>query len=199
MTLKIFLVRHAKTDWNDRGLWQGNSDISLNQAGFDQARRVAERLSTQNVQIVYTSPLSRAYQTAKVISDTLKVPLIIDEKLRECEISLWNGLTMEETLQRFQKEYQIWSSQPDAKIEGVESLGSVQNRIVQFLQELIQKPFESTVVVSHALSLQTLICWVLKIPLSERRNFRLDNASITLIEFQNRLRLIYLNDTCHLG
>ncbi|WP_231845403.1 MULTISPECIES: histidine phosphatase family protein [Pseudothermotoga] len=196
--LKIFLVRHARTDWNDLGLWQGNCDVPLNRAGFEEARKIAERFSKQNVQIVYSSPLSRAHQTAKVISEMLKVPVVLDERLKECEISLWNGLTMQETLQRFEREYLIWSTDPAAQIDGVESLQNVQNRIVQFFNELLQKSFESVVVVSHALSLRTLICWVLRLSLTEHRNFKLDNGSVSLIEFQDRIRLVYLNDTCHL-
>jgi broad specificity phosphatase PhoE len=198
VVLKVFLVRHGRTDWNDLGLWQGNCDVPLNQAGFEEARRTAQRLSKQNVQILYSSPLSRAYQTASVIGEILKAPVVVDERLRECEISLWNGLTMEETLQRFQREYQLWSTDPLAQIDGVESLQSVQNRIVQFLDDLLQRPFESVAVVSHALSLRALICWVLRLPLTEFRNFRLDNASISLVEFNGRIRLACLNDTCHL-
>jgi len=198
VTLRIFLVRHARTDWNDLGLWQGNCDVPLNQAGFEEAQKIAERLSKQNVQIIYSSPLSRAHQTAKVIGEELKVPVVLDERLKECEISLWNGLTMQETLQRYEREYRIWSTDPVAQIDGVESLQNVQNRIVLFFNELLQNSFESVVVVSHALSLRTLICWVLKLSLTEHKNFKLDNASISLIEIQDRVRLVYLNDTCHL-
>ncbi|HBT38557.1 MAG: histidine phosphatase family protein [Pseudothermotoga sp.] len=196
--MRIFLVRHARTDWNDLGLWQGNCDVPLNQAGFEEAQKIAERLSKQNVQIIYSSPLSRAHQTAKVIGEELKVPVVLDERLKECEISLWNGLTMQETLQRYEREYRIWSTDPVAQIDGVESLQNVQNRIVLFFNELLQNSFESVVVVSHALSLRTLICWVLKLSLTEHKNFKLDNASISLIEIQDRVRLVYLNDTCHL-
>lgn len=196
--MKIFLIRHGRTDWNDLNLWQGNCDEPLNQAGFEQARRLAERLSKQSVQIVFSSPLSRAYQTAKVISEELQVPIIVDERLKECEISLWNGLTMQETLQRFGKEYQLWSNHPDAQIDGVESLQNVQDRLVQFIEDVLRKSFESIAVVSHAISLRTLICWVLNLPLNEHKNFSLDNASVTLIEYKSKFRLIYLNDTCHL-
>ncbi|MEN3007451.1 histidine phosphatase family protein [Pseudothermotoga sp.] len=198
MFLKIFLIRHAKTDWNDLGLWQGNTDVPLNEAGFEQAKKIAQKLSKQHVEVIYTSPLLRARQTAFVISEMLNVPLFVDERLRECEISLWNGLTMQETLERYYNEYTLWSTQPSVEIEGVESLQKVQDRFLRFVEEIIKKSFESVVVVSHALILRTFICWVLKLPLTEHKNFKLDNASISLVETQSRSRLVYLNDTCHL-
>lgn len=196
--MELFLIRHAKTDWNDLGLWQGNTDVPLNETGFEQARKIAQRLSKQHVEVIYTSPLLRASQTALVISKTLNLPLFVDERLRECEISLWNGLTMQETLEKYRNEFIRWSTQPDAEINGVEPLQKVQNRILQFIEEIIKKPFGSVAVVSHALVLRTFICWVLKLPLKEHKNFKLDNASISLVEAQSKLRLVYLNDTCHL-
>lgn len=196
--MELFLIRHARTDWNDQGLWQGNTDVPLNEAGFEQAKRIAQRLSKHCVKMIYTSPLLRASQTALVISETLNVPLSVDERLRECEISLWNGLTMQETLERYRDEYVRWSTQPDAQIDGVESLQRVQDRILCFFEEIAEKPFDSVVLVSHAMVLRAFICWVLKLPLTEHKNFKLDNASISLIEVKSRPRLVYLNDTCHL-
>lgn len=57
---------------------------------------------------------------------------------------------------------------------------------------------ENVVIVSHSLSLRAFICWVLGLPLYLHRNFKLDNASLSVVEIESKPRLVLLNDTCHL-
>lgn len=196
--LRIYLVRHAKTEWNDRGIWQGNVDIPLNEEGIKQAEKLADRFSKVSVDAIYTSPLMRSYQTAEKIASRFFIQPMKESSLRECEISLWNGLTMKETLERFGPFYKEWSTNPKAKIDGIESLGDVQKRLVERIEQIIKEPFENVVVVSHALAIRMVICWVLDLPIPLHRNFRIENASITTIEIESRPRLVCLNDTCHL-
>lgn len=198
ITLKIYLVRHAKTDWNDKGLWQGNVDIPLNEEGFEQAEKLAERFANMSIQSVYTSPLARSYQTAEIIARKFSLSPIEEPLLRECEISLWNGLTMKETLEKFPDSYHEWSQNPKAQIQGVESLEKVQERMVQAFRNIAQHSSENVVVVSHAIAIRMLICWILQLPIPFHKNFRLENASITAVEFTSQPRILYLNDMCHL-
>lgn len=198
MNLMIYLVRHAKTDWNDKGIWQGNVDIPLNEEGFRQAERLAERFSSMSIQSVYTSPLKRSYQTAEVIAKRFSISPIKEPLLRECEISLWNGLTMKQTLEKYADLYHEWSCNPKAQIQGVEPLEKVQERMIEALENITHSPFENIVVVSHAIAIRMLICWILRLPIQFHKNFRLENASITAVEFASQPRILYLNDMCHL-
>lgn len=198
MILRIYLVRHAKTDWNDKGIWQGNVDIPLNKEGFEQAERLAQRFSNMPIQAIYTSPLKRSYQTAETIGKKLSISPIKDSMLRECEISLWNGLTMKETLEKFADFYNEWSTNPKAQIQGVEPLEQVQQRMIEAFERITQNSFENVIIVSHAISIRMLICWVLKLPIPLHKTFKLENASITAIDVTSQPRILYLNDMCHL-
>ncbi|AEH51920.1 histidine phosphatase family protein [Pseudothermotoga thermarum] len=196
--MTIYLVRHAKTDWNDLGLWQGTSDVPLNEEGIKQAEKLAKRFSKLPIEAVFTSPLKRSYQTAKIIASEKGLQPIVDELLIECRIDLWNGLTMEETLKRFKKEHDEWSKNPDAQINGVESLSSVKARMIKFFQQIVAKDFNQVVVVSHAIALRMLISWILGLEIPNHVNFKLENASITAVQVASKPRILYLNDMCHL-
>jgi len=197
--LRIYLVRHAKTDWNDKEIWQGNVDIPLNEGGFAQAEKLAQRFSKLSISAVYTSPLLRCYQTAQKIAENFSLSPVVEADLRECEISLWNGLTMKETLERYEPAYREWSTNPEAKIDGVESLGAVQRRVVQAITDIVKyHQDQDVVVVSHAIAIRMIVCWVLELPIPLHKNFRLENASVTAVEFSSKPRILYLNDTCHL-
>lgn len=71
----LAMVRHGQTDWNLAGRLQGQTDIPLNQTGFDQALAVAEPLRGQGWDLVLASPLGRAQQTAQVIAENLRIPV----------------------------------------------------------------------------------------------------------------------------
>lgn len=198
IVLILYLIRHAKTSWNDRGLWQGNVDIPLNDEGYLQAKKLAQRFSGLSIEAIYTSPLSRSYQTAEEISKVLLQQPIVESSLRECEISLWNGLTMSETLEKYENQYKYWSMNPLATVEGVESLQNVQNRTVSAIQQISSSHRGNVIVVSHAIAIKMVICWVLGLPIPFSKNFRIENASVSALDFSDNPRLILLNDTCHL-
>ncbi|MEK1831722.1 histidine phosphatase family protein [Priestia megaterium] len=83
----LYLIRHGQTDWNKNKLIQGHADIPLNEAGKQQAKRVAERFRDIHIDVIYTSDLLRAQETAREIAAAAKV-----EKLKfvsSCVSALW--------------------------------------------------------------------------------------------------------------
>ena len=196
----LYLVRHGETEWNEKGLWQGITDVPLNEKGIEQAKKLAKRL--KRVDAVYSSPLSRSVMTAHEIAKRFQLEVKVEEGLRECEIRLWNGLTVEEAMRKFPYEFTEWNKNPYFETKGLESTASVQKRMVDTVLKIVANErlngSEHVVIVSHAISLRAFICWVLGLPLHLRYNFKLDNASLSVVEFASRPKLLSLNDTCHL-
>ena len=196
--LLLYLVRHGKTTWNEKRLWQGNVDTELSEEGLIQARKLALRFSYVSIEAVYTSPLKRAYKTAEEIAKVHFMKPICVEDLKECDISLWNGLTLEEVLNRYAEEFHRWNVDPEADIKGIESLGNLQRRIVKAVKEILKNHEGDVVIVSHALALKAFVSWILGIPVTEHRRFKMENASVTVVEFSDNPRILVLNDTSHL-
>ena len=89
---KVFLVRHAETDWNrERRIQGGGSDTPLNELGRQQAVCLARRLESEDLAAIYTSPLARARVTAQVIANEMGLPLIVEPALREVEAGELEG------------------------------------------------------------------------------------------------------------
>ena len=89
--MKIYLVRHGETDWNQAGLLQGQTDIALNAQGLEQAHDAAERLKKVPFEIAFCSPLIRAKRTAEIIIGDRKITLTTDERLRELNFGPWKA------------------------------------------------------------------------------------------------------------
>ncbi len=196
----IYLIRHAATEWNEKQLWQGVVDTDLSEKGIEQARKIGDFFKMNNIKIdiIYSSPMKRAIQTAKEIA--LKIGydtenILVDERLRECEIVLWNGKNIKDVLKVHYKEFTEWQNNLDSKIDSVESLKSVQRRMYEFLEEKkIQFQDKNVIIVSHAIALRMLISKILNVFPPNHLNFSLDNASISGLEITpNMIRLKFLN------
>lgn len=110
---EFVLVRHGETDWNLAGRLQGSQDIPLNAAGISQARSLASLLCAEPWDVVITSPLQRAFETAEQIVDPLGFDtsdIIIDPRLRERHYGAAEGLLLAERRSRWPDD--IW---PDAE------------------------------------------------------------------------------------
>lgn len=89
---KIFLVRHGQDTDNAVGILNGRRDTELTELGREQARQVAEKLRDNGVQIICASPLKRAYETARIIAEALKVDeVIVDKHLIERDFGILSG------------------------------------------------------------------------------------------------------------
>ena len=97
----LLLARHGETDWNHEGRWQGWADPPLNETGRAQARELAEQLRSAPFDAVYSSDLSRAYETAEIVAAPHDVPVAADPGLREIDVGSWSGLTRGELKERF--------------------------------------------------------------------------------------------------
>lgn len=92
--IPFWFLRHGETDWNARGLSQGNVDVPLNVTGSLQARSAAERLRDRGITTIVSSPLSRARVTAEIVGDALGLPVRIDDGLREVRFGVQEGKPM---------------------------------------------------------------------------------------------------------
>ena len=90
---RLLLVRHGETDWNAAGRLQGQTDRPLSDFGRRQARQLAEELADEGLEAIYSSDLSRARETAEIVSERLGLPVVLDADLREKDWGTWEGLT----------------------------------------------------------------------------------------------------------
>jgi broad specificity phosphatase PhoE len=91
-------LRHGATDWNRQGLFQGRTDIPLNDDGIAQAHAAAVRLQHVPFDCVVASPLMRALKTAEIISSAKGKPLAVDDGIIECDFGSLEGLSVAETM-----------------------------------------------------------------------------------------------------
>lgn len=201
--MKLLLARHGQTDWNLEQRFQGQSDIPLNETGRKQAQALAERLSAESFNAVYSSDLQRAAETADIITQMsgYKPDLHPDARLREVNFGDWEGLTYAEIQTKYPDELAAWEKDlyKTAPPNG-ETLEELAIRVQSMLDDLRKKhDRQNILIVAHGGVLQTLICLALKLPPAMYWQFHLSIASLSQVAFYPAGAILNaLNDTCHL-
>ncbi len=202
MVTELYLIRHGMTEWNELGKYQGHHDLPLSAPGIRQARKIAGRLQGLNIAAVYSSDLLRAVQTAAPIAETRGLPVIPLKELREVDVGLWEGKSLDEVKQRHSKLYEEWLLDTvNNPIPGGESYAQLRDRVIPKVMELVKvHKGASLCIVSHSGPLKSILCHVLGTGPEGRRRFDLINASISLVSYSDNRegRVRFLNDTCHL-
>lgn len=106
---KIYFVRHGSIKSNKLKIYAGWGEEELDEEGIDQARKVGRLLSDRNIDVIYTSPIRRAIQTAEITSTFLNVSKIrIEEALKEMKLGPWEGLSENEIAIKYPEEFKLW-------------------------------------------------------------------------------------------
>ena len=202
MSTSIILVRHGQTEWNRVERFRGRIDIPLNQTGIDQAKKTAKRISTRwNPSAVYTSPLSRAKETAEIIAQSCKLAAQVNNGLIDINYGEWQGLTPEEARRTWPDAVMNWFKHPEiVEIPDGECLMDVRSRIIRTVNEICNQHIDQDIVlVSHTVVNRLMLMQVLNIDNSFFWRLHQDPCAINTLEWaNNEFALVSMNDTCHL-
>jgi broad specificity phosphatase PhoE len=144
----LLLVRHGETEWNRDGRWQGHSDTPLNEAGREQARRLA--VDIRDVDAVYSSDLARARETAEILANPLGLEVQTDARLRERGFGAWEGKTSAEIETEFSDQHARWLAGEAPGAADAEPFADFAARVQAFVEDLlVRHPDENVLVVTH--------------------------------------------------
>lgn len=143
--MDIVFVRHGKTKINQEGKYGGFLDTEISEEGINEIKRIEKYLRNIEFDAVYASPLKRAVQSARILVNDFT----IDDRLREMNFGIFEGLSYKETVERYPKESRCWGEDyinyciPDG-----ESMKQVYGRTLDFLNSL-DKSMKRILVVTH--------------------------------------------------
>jgi probable phosphoglycerate mutase len=200
-TTILYAVRHGETEWNLIGKQQGHLNSPLTATGIKQAHALAAGLSDKGIEIIYSSDLGRAFQTAEVIAAKLTLPVNVDSRLRERHLGTMQGLTKAQFREQFPHESAAFDSgDPDYILPDGESARQRYERCLACSSDLVSRHLGRTLlIVAHGGLLNSLFHHTLKIPLTDPRRFSLFNAAINRFSVTNHSwRLDSWGNTSHL-
>lgn len=198
----IYLARHGRTEWNRDELIRGRADIPLDEFGRAQARAIGEALQGKGVDLVVSSPLARARETARVASSLLGTPPVLEEPgLVDIDYGEWQGKTHAQARANYPELYTAWLHTPSrVRFPGGESVRAAASRAWRaFTATAVRYAAQRLLVVTHRVVNKLILCRLLRAPLDSFWQIRQDTACLNVVDWDgSRFTLHRLNDTCHL-
>ncbi len=198
---EIVLLRHAETEWNAEGRWQGQSDVALSGKGRGEVVAVARRLATERFDRIVSSDLSRAADTARGVAAGR--PVELDPGLREMHLGSWCGLLHHEVALRHPDQLRALQNAEDVRIGGhgetVSELGARVTAVVQRIRR--ETPDGRVLLVTHGGVVRALLLDLLSLSGRARPLFGARNTALTRIDLDadGEGRLVSYNDATHLA
>lgn len=181
----VKLVRHTQTDWNKEGRYQSHSDRPLTPFGRAQAEATADRLRRGTYTAILSTRLSRTDSLAcKVAEGQNSAGVLKDERWREVDHGLWEGLTHAEVVERYGEQARhrfgdFWNS----RAHGGESGADLWARVEEAWEDLLRSYAGGRVlVVAHGAPIRLLICSLLGSPFDQHWRFRTDPGGVTAFD-----------------
>lgn len=134
--MKIYLVRHGQTQENVDHILSGNSNTSLTEEGQNQARNAISQISN-TCSIMYSSDLVRCKQTAAILNEKLKLPVVYDMRLRERDMGAFQGKDAREVDPKINEDGKKLTY--DNRAVGGESVEDVKKRVISFIDDVQKK------------------------------------------------------------
>lgn len=185
MKTKVILVRHGETEWNALCKFLGMVDLPLNEKGKRQASYAKEALKNEKIDVFFSSPMLRAYETGEIIRGDKTLPIIKDEELREINCGKWEGLNGTEVEKQFPGQIYLWGNEPDAcRIEGGETFREVSERIVKAFWRIVRENRGKTILItSHMISITLLMIYFIGKDINDMWSVKpISNAALNVVE-----------------
>ena len=201
----LYIVRHGETDWNKMGIYQGITDIPLNENGLNQAKACGNALKDVTFDRILSSDLSRALVTAETIRGDRTTSITVDKRLRELNFGDWEAMLFSDIEARWPGLIDEMYLRPHlVKVPNGESFKDLQDRAWAGLEEFLNfnDEEETLLIACHGGTIRTLLCKLLDISISHCWNFSQGNTAINRIfyngmgEYDHNI-LNLLNDTAH--
>jgi broad specificity phosphatase PhoE len=159
MKTKLIIIRHGESEYNTKGICQGQVDAKLTNLGKRQAESLAYRLQNIKMDIIYSSPLQRAKVTAEIIKKDRDISIQIDEGLKEISCGYWEGIKVEKLKEIDPVELDNWETRPhEFNVRGGETFQQVYDRSSKALDSIIKDNEGKTIViVAHLVSILLML------------------------------------------
>jgi broad specificity phosphatase PhoE len=158
--LNIYLVRHGESEGNVKKVFQGWLDKPLTSKGIRQAQLLAEYFKGASISAFYSSSLSRAYETAKILAQAHNAQVTVINDMKELNCGEWQGLSRDQARKIDEKEMEHFLHMPSKlKIPGGETLTELRERALRGLKLVAESPIKGdAILVAHGVINKVLLC-----------------------------------------
>lgn len=174
----LYVVRHGETEWNTKHLVQGISDIPLTENGINEAKKLQELVSNLDIDVCISSPLTRARQTAQIITNN-KLPVNIDDRIIERDWGMNKGALIDSV-----DTIDCWDVILNTKVQNIECIQDFMYRVSDFIEDIkVRFKDKKVLVVAHSAVLRVIHYMLGKIP-EDGDLSKIDIPNLRILEYE---------------
>lgn len=200
--VKLFIVRHCQTTSNQTQTFQGWGGSPLSEIGIFQLGLLSARIKDEKIDVIYSSPLDRAFKTAQAINAFHNVEIVTDDNLKEINVGSMEGKSCKEIPQVFPEQSKVWNEDICNFIApNGESMREVFVRTSKALKEIIiNNPNKNVVITSHGCAIRTMLCYLSGLPIEKIDEVPLgSNTAISIVNVDvDGVKVEMLSNDSHL-
>ena len=197
---EIILIRHGETEWNSQKRMQGHSNSDLSSVGQAQIQALGQWMKNVPFDLIYSSDSLRAKQTAEAITQFSGHELQFDQRLREKNLGVFEGLTSEEARERHPEVFRLFKTAGSKYVidEG-ESTQQLQDRALEIVDEIrIKHPEERVLLVTHGGFIRVVMKHSLGLSLETPTRFLIRNTGVFRLVWEDKWIVSQMGGVSHL-
>ena len=197
---EIILIRHGETEWNSQQRMQGHSNSDLSSVGQAQIQALGQWMKNVPFDLIYSSDSLRAKQTAEAITQFSGHELQFDQRLREKNLGVFEGLTSEEARERHPEVFRLFKTAGSKYVidEG-ESTQQLQDRALEIVDEIrIKHPEEHVLLVTHGGFIRVVMKHSLGLSLETPTRFLINNTGVFRLVWEDKWIVSQMGGVSHL-
>lgn len=202
MKTRLIFVRHAQAEGNILREFHGWTDSGITEDGHKQAKLMAERIADVKIDVLYSSSLKRAIQTAEYISKVKKLPIIRTDKLKEINGGDWECVKFAELPEKFPESHDTWENRPhEHRMPNGESMVEFQSRLLEEVKSItMQNLGKNICIVTHGTAIKAMMSFFKGYKLEDMLLIPwYDNTSISIIDVvDDKFDVVLEGDASHL-
>ena len=201
---RVTLIRHCEAMGNSLRIFQGHTDADISENGKIQLELLSVRCRNMPIDILYSSPLKRAYKTAEAVNTYHHLPIHIDKGLMEINGGIWEGEKWEELPALYPDQALLWNTNPYefAPPQG-ETMRQVYDRMWDTVTNIVAANRNKRIVItSHGCAIRNFLCRAMGKPIEQLNDVDwCDNTAVSVIDFDDAMKanIGLLNDASHLS
>jgi len=197
---ELILIRHGETVWNSQQRMQGHSNSDLSEEGRAQIESLGQWMKNVSFDHIYSSDSLRARQTAEAITKYSGHTLKIDQRLREKNLGVFEGLTTEEAKERHPEIFRLFKTAgSNYVIDEGESTQQLLDRALEFIEEIrLMQPDQRVVLVTHGGVVRVLIKHTLGLSVGSPTRFLIKNTGLFRLVWNEKWLVAQMGGVSHL-
>lgn len=186
----LYVVRHGKTDWNNKKITMGKKDIPLNEQGLEDAKKLKKKLISHHIDLIICSPLTRTKETANIINEDRHVQIEYEKRIEERGFGLLEGKEYPKDNER------LWNLRETAYDYEIETMENFKKRVYEFLDEITIKYSDKDILlVTHGGVSALIDCYFINISKEESLSNRfLNNGSLASYNIKSKKNIKILKN-----